>query len=167
MRTWGANELGQKPRVTTLEGAIAQLNPKAKQAMYAAANKGLIAQGTWNGCAFNKGGIEVGSNLVSSVPAAAAVFGLEERVVSQFIHHWDLLKVPNPTEYLKEALLKAGLFTEPNESKGRRILRETVYKSMETRKREEFEAIVAGLDLDDTEHELVSDIHTVKELLAV
>ena len=165
-RNWGANELGATP--SSLEGVVGKLNPAAKQAMYAAANKGLIARKTWDGCAFNAGGLEVGKN-VSSYLAAANAFGLDQSVVENFIYCWDGLEGSDyeATEALKEAILKAGLFTEVNESKGRRILRETVYKSFETRKLEEFNAIVADLDLDDTEHELVQDIHSAAELLSV
>lgn len=167
-RKWGAGEFGA-PVVTSLDSAVAQLNPKTKQAMYAAANKGLIKRGTWDNCAFNAGGIEVGNTDVRSYQSAAATFGVSPTVVINFIKVWDGLggSDQQATEKLKEAILKAGLYTEPNESAGRRILRETVYKSYETRMKEQFDALVEGLDLDDVEHELVSDMKEVAELLSV
>jgi hypothetical protein len=165
-RSWGVNELGSVP--SSLDSVVGKLNPAAKQAMYAAANKGLIARKTWDGCAFNAGGLEVGKN-VSSYLAASQAFGLDQQVVENFIYCWDGLPGSDyeATEALKEAILKAGLFTEPNESKGRRILRETVYKSFETKQREAFESLVADLDMDDVDHELVQDIHSAAELLSV
>lgn len=166
-RRWGAGEFGAV-KVNTLEAAVAKLNPKTKQAMYAAANKGLIKRGTWNGCAFNAGGLEVGDDHVTSTLRAAKTFGVSQEVVSNFIRIWDGLAGSDAeaTERLKEAIVKAGLFTEANESSGRRILRETVYKSYETKMREQFDALVEGLDLNDVEHELVSDMNVVGELLS-
>lgn len=163
-RKWGAGELGT---ASTLEHVVSKLNPKTKQAMYAAANKGLIRRGSWDGCAFNAGGMEVGATVRTS-HTAAATFNLPVETVSNFIKVWDGLPGSDEeaTEALKEAILKAGLFAEANESSGRRILRETVYKSYETKMREKFEEMVQGLDIEDSEHELVSDMKEVAELLS-
>jgi len=167
-RKWGAGEFGA-PVVTSLDAAVAKLNPKTKQAMYAAANKGIIKRGTWDNCAFNAGGIEVGTDGVRSYQAAAQTFGVSQETVAQFISVWDKLRGTDveATEKLKEAILKAGLYAEANESSGRRILRETVYRSYEARMKEQFDALVEGLDLNDVEHGLVSDMKEVAELLSV
>lgn len=166
-RQWGANELGS-PKVTTLEEAVSKLNPAAKQAMYGAANKGLIRRGTWDGCAFNAGGKEVGKP-VHSFQAAAMAFKLPVEIVHKFIMIWDRISGSDEsaTEKLKAAILKAGLFTEPNESAGRRILRETVYKSYETRMKEQFDSIVEGLDIHDASDELAVSVKGMGELLSV
>lgn len=163
-RTWGANELGS---VSTLDQVVAKLNPKTKQAMYAAANKGLIRRGTWDGCAFNAAGHEVEASI-ASIGKASQTFELSESVVSNFIDVWDRLQGDDEeaTDKLKGAILKAGLFSETNESNGRRFLRETVYRSYENRMKDQFEQMVEGLDMND-ETDLVFDIHSAAELLSV
>lgn len=166
-RTWGAENFN-KPAGGTLEKVVADLNPAAKQAMYAAANKGLIRRGTWDGCAFNAGGYEVGDNNVTSYFAAAKAFGLDEKKVVNFIRVWDGLNGDDETctNRLKAAILAAGLYTEPGESSSRRILRQTIYKSQETQMREKFEAQIADLDMSDLENEQVMQIKGVSELLS-
>jgi hypothetical protein len=167
-RDWGAGNFGKGGNVSTLEGVVRQLNPAAKQAMYGAANKGLIRRGTWDGCAFNAGGVEVGNNNVGSTFAAAQQFNLPSSTVTRFIEIWDSTNGTDEecTERLKAAILDAGLFTEANESKGRRVLRQTIYKSQETQLREKFEAEVASLDMSDVHNETVADISAMSELLS-
>lgn len=166
-RTWGAENFGGGSG-GTLETIVRQLNPAAKQAMYGAANKGLIRRGTWNGCAFNAGGAEIGNKNVDSYFAAAKAFDLDQRIVRKFIAIWDGLHGTDEscTERLKAAILDAGLFTEPGETKGRRVLRQTIYRSQETMLREKFEEQVSMLDLDDAEDELAVSIKGVGELLS-
>jgi len=149
-RNWGE---GNFRTTDNFEGAVAQLPPNVKQAMYAAANRNIIKRGTWNGCAFNAGSLEQFSDDcvqgVRSVASAAAFFNVSPSIVETFISRWDALAGTDEecTERLKRAILEVGLFSEPNESRGKRVLRTTVWKSEETRMREEFEAIVEGLDL--------------------
>lgn len=155
-RNWGEANFrhGNGP----LESVVGELPPNVKQAMYAAANRNLIKRGTWNGCAFNAGSLEVTDDLnclaVSSV-SAANFFGIPVELVNKFIQRWDSLQGTDEdcTAKLKQAILDAGLFSEPNETKGRRVLRTTVWKSQETKMREEFEAIVSELDLDASAEE--------------
>lgn len=101
-----------------LAGVIAPLPPAVKQAFYAAANKGPIARGTWDGCAFNAGGKEVGNNGISSFQAAAQAFGISEYKVSAFISVWDR-DIPGSdneaTQILRDTIEKVGLFTNPEE----------------------------------------------------
>src|SRR5689334_14400274 len=55
-----------------------------KQAMFAAASTRLIKRKTWNGCAFNAAGVEVGKNdSVQSIDVAAKTFGVTQAAVTQ------------------------------------------------------------------------------------
>lgn len=129
--------------VSTLEQAVAKLNPKAKQAMFSAATHGLIKRGTWNGCAFNAGGIEIGNKHVSTIEAAAEAFGCSRQVVSDFICVWDQLPGTDTsaTAQLRETIERVGLFSEPSTAKKLvGIVRSRVYTSWETKMREEFDA---------------------------
>lgn len=150
----------------SLTDVVRPLNPKAKQAMYGAATAGVIKRGTWDGCAFNKAGVEVDAH-VSSTNLAAATFGLNTETVNRFIKVWDAQEGTDEecTHRLREALISVGLFSEPNEKRQNRILRTTVYKSQEDRMREEFENMVKNLDMSDTGNEVVADIEQVKVLL--
>jgi hypothetical protein len=145
-RTWGAEHFHATPISSSLEGVVNQLPPNVKQAMYAAANRGLIKRGTWAGCAFNA----AADGAVQGFEAAASFFDCPVNLVYDFVRVWDRVYGTDEeaTIKLKDALLKAGLFAVPGESRGRRVMRETVWKSQETRMREEFEAIVSGLDLE-------------------
>lgn len=149
MGKWGSENftVGISPIAASpsLEAAVKQLNPKAKQAMYAASQKGKIAKKTWNGCAFNAGGKEVEPGLhISSMGVAAQVFDLEYQVVRNFIQAWD--SSSETTEDLKEILVKVGLYTEPNENKPKMAPRKKraplvvrTYTSWETRMKEELD----------------------------
>lgn len=156
-RNWGEGNFRQRSK-HSFEGIVQQLPPNVKQAMYAAVNRGTIKRGTWNGCAFNAGSIEIchdEEKSVKSVEAAARFFNISTELVSRFIRLWDNLpgSTVEANERLKNAILDAGLFSEPNEPRGKRVLRQTVYKSEETRMREEFEALVENLDLNASAEE--------------
>jgi len=156
-RNWGESNFRQ--RNDSFEGIVQMLPPNVKQAMYAAANRGIIRRGTWNGCAFNAGSIEIANGredcLAVSTVSAAKFFGISEDLVQRFITRWDSLQGTDTqcTEQLKAAILEAGLFSDPDEPKGRRIMRQTVWKSEETRLREKFEELVEGLDLNASAEE--------------
>jgi hypothetical protein len=109
--------------------ACMRLPAKAKQAMYAAASARTIKQGTWNGCAFNAGGIEIGNSNVNSTNAAAAAFDCSIKVVSEFIRQWDGLpeRGDKATGILRETLEEVGLFNEP--TRAIRIVRTVEWKS--------------------------------------
>lgn len=165
-RTWGAEIHGKN--AGSLVEVVRPLTPKAKKAMYGAAMHGIIARGTWNGCAFNQAGLKEGVQTISSVGAAAQLFDLTPHVVERFINAWDSTPGTDEeaTEKLREALVEVGLFSDPNEGKGRRVLRQTIYKSIETQLREEFETLVSGLDLNTDESELVADIKEASLVLS-
>lgn len=128
--------------------ACMRLPAKAKQAMYAAASARKIAQGTWTGCAFNAGGIEIGNENVNSVQAAAAVFNCSVRVVSDFIREWDGLpeRGDKATGILRETLEEVGLFNEP--TRAIRIVRTVEWKSEQTKLVEAFRAEMDSPDFD-------------------
>ena len=132
MGQWGAGNIGG---LSPLESAVYQLNPQAKQAMYAAAQKSIINKGTWNGCAFNAAGKENG-DYITSTTYAAEVFGLDESAVAIFINAWD--SGSEDTEALKEILVRVGLYTEAGSPKPKRVMFRK-YTSWETRMKEELD----------------------------
>lgn len=124
-------------------GVVKTLSVKAKQAMYAASQKGLIARGTWDGCAFNAAGGIIGlGGTVQSYERAAAAFGMAENDVARFIHQWDRLHCSDEqaNKYLVEALLDAGLATPVGTGRGKRIIRGYAYKSEATKFQEQLES---------------------------
>lgn len=143
MGKWGADEFILSVDMKdhgSLFTAIQQLNAKAKQAFYGAAmKKGEIAQGTWNGCAFNAGGDFAGVGEIHSIQAAAEKFGLTPYVVQSFITAWDQYRPHDErtaTEHLLEMLEKIGLF-EDNPTVRISTYTYRVYTSEETRMIEE------------------------------
>lgn len=130
-----------------LSAPIARFNPQLKQAMYAAANRGIIRRGTWDGCAFNQAGVEVGDSGISSVTLAAKRFGLPARTVAFFINTWDRLTGTDEeaTEALKEAILRAGLFSEPTTAIA--VIRHRTYEAMKS-EQDKFEAVIEDLDFE-------------------
>lgn len=138
-----------KPAITFGE-AVANLSPKAKQAMYSAGTHGLIKRSTWNGCAFNKAAEVVGVSGVSDARIAAQVLDMPAFRVSDFISKWDSLPGSDEecTKLLLRTLDEVGLFTEPAwkiaaekpHEKIARTVRTRVYTSYETKMREAFEA---------------------------
>jgi hypothetical protein len=137
-----------------LYNVIRPLNPETKKAMFAAATHNMIKRGTWNGCAFNAGGLEVGDASISSYAKAAEVFNLPEVAVANFIRVWDQLKGTDEecTQLLREAIEKVGIYTEPNAKRATRIERKIVFKSLATQ-------------LEEIEKELAADtIENVDEM---
>ena len=118
--------------------ACMRLPAKAKQAMYAAASARTIRQGTWNGCAFNQAGWEIGNKMVDSYGAAASAFKCSLKVVQAFISAWDGLDVrgDEATTRLRETLEEVGLFNEP--TRAIRIIRTVEWKSEQTKLVEKF-----------------------------
>lgn len=152
MGNWGSFEL---------EDLIAEFPVRLKQAMYAAANKGTIRRGTWDHCALNaadkmmKLGVENFSrgqtpDFVHSTKMASQAFGITNAQASHFIRIWDSRGGTDEqcTEYLKECILKAGLFTEPG-SKLPRIVTKRVYTSEETKVQEEFFRMMEANEVPD------------------
>ena len=96
----------------SLRSVVAPFPPQLKQAMYAAADRGLIKRGTWDGCAFNAAGEQINKHVTASTHAARA-FGVSTSVVDRFIRTWDSMKGSDVrcTGLLKSALLDVGLAT--------------------------------------------------------
>ncbi|MDQ4130281.1 MAG: hypothetical protein M3133_04720 [Actinomycetota bacterium] len=96
--------------VNPLVPVVRPLPYTGRQAMYAAANAGLLRRGTWNGCAFNRAGTQLGQ-LVTSAGEAALVLGTTVPVVRRFIRVWDGLRGSEErcTQLLREALEEVGL----------------------------------------------------------
>lgn len=133
-------------RISSLRQAVSTLTPKAKQAMYAAAKRGPIAQRTWNGCAFNAGASEVGVNGVSDFYVAAKVFDMKSTDVQEWIHFWDGYTAPDPTADLVNVLDSVGLFSDPV---GRGFAGKTFVTVVHESEQTKFDKMVADLDLDE------------------
>lgn len=106
--------------------------PKLKQAMFAAAKRQVIHRRTWDGCALNAAGFEVGTlKNVESLETAAEAFNIPQTLVAKFINYWDSLPGHDEecTELLRNSLLKAGLFTEAGKHKHlSRIVSEKIWE---------------------------------------
>ena len=135
--------------VARLKSVVAPFPPQLKQAMYAAAEKGLIKRGTWDGCAFNAAGAHVGEN-VSAISTAARAFGVDETIVQRFITAWDGMVGTDErcTGLLKAALLNVGLTEDMTiPSRVKRVIRGYAYKSLETQFHEELANVESIADL--------------------
>lgn len=113
----------------SLYNAVMRLPSSAKKAMYAAAASRTIKRSTWNGCAFNAGGIEIGNENVNSFEAAAEAFKCPVKVVRAFISAWDGLEGTDDycNGLLRETLESVGLFDEP--TRAVRIVRTMEWQS--------------------------------------
>jgi len=124
-----------------------------KQAMFAAVSTRIIRRKTWNGCALNAAGMEVGKEgSVSSIEVAAKTFGITQAAVKQFINIWDALpgtdEMANAT--LRDCIEKAGLFVEPGQ-KMPRIIRVKVYEDQQKKLREQFDSLMEANMIDGTD----------------
>lgn len=132
-----------------LTNVVRGFNPGLKQAMYAAAEKGLIKRGTWDGCAFNAAGETVGQP-VASFTSAARAFNVPEALVERFVRVWDGMKGSDQrcTGLLKAALLDVGLTEELTvPARVKRIVRGYAYKSLETKFHEQLAEVESIADL--------------------
>lgn len=122
-----------------MRGVVSLLSPKAKQAMFAAATKGLIMRKTWNGCAFNKAGL-LENRHITSVQVAAETFNMRYNDVSHFIGVWDGLNCGDreANKYLLDALSESGTHTPTG--RGTKIIRGYAYKSEATKFAEQLES---------------------------
>lgn len=136
--------------LTPFENSVRWLTPKAKQAFYAAAASRTIKRGTWNGCAFNAGGAELGVNNVSSVGKAAEVFEMPAKSVSNFIRQWDGLKGSDEdaNRRLREAIEKVGLFS-PRGVLRLRTLAFTAQDEVEQAAFETIDSLVSNPEITD------------------
>lgn len=154
MGNWGSdNFLGNKVGASSLEGIINEFPSGLKQAMFAAASTKVIKRQTWDGCALNAAGFEVGkNNQVSSISTAAQAFGITQSQVGIFIRCWDSLPGTDEecTIKLREMIEKAGLFTEPGQ-KPPRIIRVKVYENQQKKLREQFDTLMEMNAVPDTD----------------
>lgn len=146
----------------SLERAVRNLNPKAKQAMWAATDSGVIARGTWNGCAFNAAGDATGTTGIKSVQRAAEAFDLSESVVQTFIGAWDhSYSQGDANTVLRDTLTKVGLFTEAGVGRGKRVVSRTLHKNQQEALMEAFEA-----QMEADEVEAVCEATSLMELVS-
>ena len=145
MNLWAPKHFANRGHVNSLKGAVNRLSPKAKQAFYAAALSGPINRGTWNGCAFNAAGEDMGRHVRSYI-AAAELFEMSIGGVKEFIYYWDNfrhdLSNTDATDLLKDYLLESGLYESSDPTLGTFVV--TIHKGPETIK-QEFDELVAQL----------------------
>lgn len=119
MGNWGSENFAGTSG-GSLQQVIDQFPSKLKQAMFAAASRGPIARRTWNNCAMNAAGFEVGTTKeVRSLATAAEAFSIPESLVQRFITIWDGMIGTDEdcTQKLRASIEESGLFTEPHEKK--------------------------------------------------
>jgi hypothetical protein len=93
-----------------LVSVVRALPVQGRRALYAAANRGHLRRGTWNGCAFNRAGEMLGVPVRSRAEAAVAL-GTTDEVIDRFLEVWDGLSGSNRncTAILRDALEHTGL----------------------------------------------------------
>ena len=132
-----------------LYSATAALKPSTRKAFYQAiAAKGHIAQGTWDGCAFNAAAIEVHKIDARGAIEVSKVFGEPTGKIDNFIYLWDSFPKEGATQVLKQILEHIGFDNaatyapnaEPYVKKPTRIVRKRVFTSYETALFEELQA---------------------------
>jgi hypothetical protein len=98
------------PERNPLVPVVRPLSPIARQALLQAANRGVLRRGSWQGCAFNIAGAEVGTPVRSRGEAACA-FSTSPEDVRRFIEVWDGIWGSNRycTALLRNALVHVGM----------------------------------------------------------
>lgn len=146
-----------------LVGVVRPLPVRARQAMYAAAEKGLIARKTWNGCAWNAAGEQVApGSSIQNFAMAARVFDCNEQLVSNFISVWDALKGSDArcTALLKAAIEEVGITS--NVTSGLvKAVRGYAYKSADTAFREQLADVTSLADMPGFDNALVDGVQVL------
>lgn len=147
---WGSENFAGTFGDSDLQSVINEFPVGLKQAMFAAASRTTIKRKTWNNCAMNAAGFEVGKQgSVQSLRAASETFGIPESLVSRFIQKWDKLQGTDEdcTIKLREMIERSGLFNEPEVpgKKPTRIVSVTVYKQL----REELDILIEQNEVPD------------------
>jgi hypothetical protein len=153
MGNWGAENFHQN-NSKTLEGIIAEFPSGLKQAMFAAASTRVIKRMTWNGCALNAAGMEIGRNdSVKSLEKAAETFGITKAQAGIFIRNWDTLEGTDEeaTQHLRFLLEKVGLFSEPGQRPPKFVVRKKVYENQQKKLREEFDSLMEANEVPDVD----------------
>jgi hypothetical protein len=171
MGKWGSEGFTTKhPQpLKDANSAVKVLSPKAKQAIYAAAQKGDFAKASWNGCVFNAASIEAGTES-KTTGFVARLLEMKQQDVSRFISWWDGSSCT--TQELQDAVLQVGLFSEPN-SITKHKLTKRVFTSKEQEMLDEFDSLVDGLNLNnpldetrtDEEVEVATNANLMQDLL--
>lgn len=158
----------QQKLVNNLMPIVRKLTPKAKQAMYAAARHSLINRRSWDNCAFNAAGKVVESSNIDSFTKGATAFGMHEGVVRHFIEVWDnstiyLADSKKATDALIYCIEKAGLFTTGKLKV--KVIRDLVHKNRLEKEKEDFEAIVKGVDITSDDDSFAQEVAEMASLL--
>lgn len=158
-----ALEYQRKTDTYGLKSIIEQFPVKLKKALYAAAKTGHVKSGTWNGCAFNKAGKQVGISISSS-NRAAGVFNIQEDLVTQFIRRWDSINLGSAkrADLLMRVLENIGITTPLDNAKPNHpidnlspiVFNYEVYKSSQTKFIEELETVKTIEDLGISQEEI-------------
>jgi hypothetical protein len=152
MNEWGATNFKSSPNFqVTMFDVIKDFSPSLKQAMYAAANKGIIRRRTWDNCGLNAAGKELNIGGIESIETAAKAFGVSQAIAQKFIDIWDAMPGSDEecTEWLKQEILTVGLFTTPLDVLPRIIRRKTFVA--QTTEEQEFEKLMNDNQVFGTE----------------
>jgi hypothetical protein len=157
MGVWGSENFSDKYKVShsagTFEDIISQFPSGLKQAMFAAASRTTIARSTWNGCALNAAGMEIGrANDVRSFDTAAKAFNITPALAQMFVHAWDKMHGTDTecTAILRDTITKVGLFSEPGQ-KPPRIIKKKVFESQQAQLHKQFQTLMESNSVPDTD----------------
>jgi hypothetical protein len=157
MGVWGSENFTDTYKIShspqTFEDIISQFPSGLKQAMFAAASHTTIARSTWNGCALNAAGMEVGKqDDVRSFEAAAKAFNITYALAKMFVVAWDSMRGSDVecTGILRDTIEKVGLFSEPGD-KPPRIIRRKVYESQQAQLHKQFQTLMESNSVPDTD----------------
>jgi hypothetical protein len=103
-----------EPDLTASEAltrVVQEFDPGVRRALYAAANRGSLRRGTWNGCALNRAGAELGAKVSNTYDATTAL-GIPSERVKDFLTIWDRMRGSDAfcTAVLRDAILRVGLY---------------------------------------------------------
>jgi hypothetical protein len=152
---WGSNYFGgSRSQDQVFQDVVDKFPSGLKQAIFAATSRTTIKRRTWDGCALNAAGFEVGKQgSVDNMAAASATFGVSQGLVATFIDHWDHLPGTDEvcTQKLRTMIETAGLFSGPRTKRRTRTVQSRVYKEQQRVLREQFDVLVENNMIPDEE----------------
>jgi hypothetical protein len=152
---WGSNYFGgSRSQDQLFQDVVDKFPAGLKQAIFAATSRTTIKRRTWDGCALNAAGFEVGKQgSVDNMEAASKAFGIDQGLVALFITKWDSLPGTDEscTQKLREVIEKAGLFSGPRTRRRTRTVQSRVFKEQERVLREQFDVLVENNMIPDEE----------------